>query len=69
MKNEPLTYALIEKKIDLYIKDVGDDKPGIVERLSFWTATVLCLPLLLSTQFVKSQIGVFSPLWLARHSC
>ena len=49
MTNEPLTYALIEKKIDQYVKDVGDDKPGITERLALWTVTVLWLPLLLST--------------------
>lgn len=55
MTNEPLTYALIEKKIDQYAKDVGDDKPGVVERLAFWTTMVLWMPLLLAAQFVKSR--------------
>lgn len=60
MTNEPLSYALIEKKIDQYAKDVGDNKPGIVERLVFGTAMVLWLPLLLAPQFLKSRIGVFA---------
>lgn len=59
MTNESLTYALIEKKIDLYVKNVGNDKPGIVERLAFGTTMALWMPLLLSTQFVKSRAGIF----------
>jgi hypothetical protein len=58
MTNEPLTYALIEKKIDQYAKDVGDDKPGIVERLAFGTTMVLWMPLLLATQFAKSRVAL-----------
>ncbi|KRE86733.1 hypothetical protein ASG75_00685 [Rhodanobacter sp. Soil772] len=58
MTNESLTYALIEKKIDQYVKDVGDDKPGIVERLAFGTTMVSWMPLLLATQFAKSQVAV-----------
>jgi hypothetical protein len=58
MTNEPLTYALIEKKIDQYVKDVGDEKPGILERLAFGTAMVSWMPLLLATQFVKSRTAV-----------
>lgn len=58
MTNEPLSYALIEKNIDRYAKDVGDDKPGIVERLAFGTVMVLWLPLLLASQFVKSWAAV-----------
>lgn len=59
MTNESLTYALIEKKIDQYVKDVGDDKPGIVERLAFGTTMLSWMPLLLATQFVKSRTAVF----------
>ena len=58
MTNEPLTYALIEKKIDQYAKDVGDDKSGIVERLAFGTTMVSWMPLLLATQFAKSGPAV-----------
>lgn len=58
MTNEPLTYALIEKKIDQYAKNVGDDKPGIVERLAFGATMVLCMPLLLATQFAKSRVAL-----------
>lgn len=60
MTNEVLSYALIEKMIDQYVKDVGDDKPGIVERLAFGAAMVLWLPLLLATQFARSQIGALA---------
>jgi len=59
MTNEPLTYALIEKKIDRYAKDVDDDKPDIVERLAFGTAMVSWIPLLLAIQFLKSRAAVF----------
>lgn len=55
MTNEQLTYALIEKEIDRYAKDVGDDKPGVVERLALGTAMVSWMPLLLAAQFVKSR--------------
>ena len=55
MTNEPLTYALIEKKIVQYVRDVEDDRPGIVERLAFGTAMVSWMPLLLAAQFVKSR--------------
>lgn len=55
MTNKPLTYALIEKKIDRYVKDVGDDKPGMLERFALGTAMVSWIPLLLATQFVKSR--------------
>ena len=58
MTNEPLTYALIEKKIDQYAKDVGDDKPGVVECLAFWTTMVLWMPLLLAAQFAKSRAAL-----------
>lgn len=58
MTNESLTYALIEKKIDQYAKDVGDDKPGIVERLAFGVAMVSWLPLMLATQFAKSRVAL-----------
>jgi hypothetical protein len=55
MTNEPLTYALIEKKIDQYVKDVADDKPNIVERLAFGTTMASWMPLLIAGQFAKSQ--------------
>lgn len=58
MTNEPLTYALIEKKIDQYAKDVGNDKPGLVERLAFGATMVSLIPLLLATQFGKSRTVV-----------
>jgi hypothetical protein len=58
MTNELLTYALIEKKIDQYVKDVGDDKPGIVERLALGTTMVSWMPLLLAIQFLKSRTAV-----------
>lgn len=58
MTNEPLTYALIEKKIDKYLEDVGDDTPGIIERLTLGTVMVSCGPLLLATQFLRSRTGV-----------
>jgi len=58
MTNEPLTYALIEKRIDQYAKDVGDDKPGIVERLALGTTMVSWIPLLLAIQFLKSRTAV-----------
>lgn len=60
MTNELLTYALIEKKIEQYAKDIEDGKPSILERLAFGTAMVLWLPLLLATQFVKSRIGALA---------
>lgn len=60
MTNELLSYALIEKKIAQYVKDVGDDKPGIVERLAFGTTMVSWMPLLLATQFAKSRTAVFT---------
>jgi len=60
MTNEPLTYALIEKEIDQYAKDVGDDKPGLAERLAWSTTMVSWLPLLLVTQFVKSRIAALA---------
>lgn len=60
MTNEPLTYALIEKKIGQYFKDVWDDKPGVVERLAFGVVTVSLMPLLLAIQFAKSQTAVIA---------
>src|SRR5690606_9297523 len=47
-----------EKKIDQYVRDVEDDRPGIVERLAFGTAMVSWIPLLLAVQFLKSRTAV-----------
>lgn len=58
MTNESLTYALIEQKIDQYVKNVVDDKPGSVERVAMLVAFVPLIPLLLVVQFVKSLIGL-----------
>ncbi|TPG05382.1 hypothetical protein EAH88_15575 [Rhodanobacter glycinis] len=58
MTNEPLTYALIEKMIDQYAKDLADDKPNIVERLAFGTTMASWMPLLIATQFAKSRTAV-----------
>jgi len=55
MTNDSLNYALIEEKVAQYAKDVGDDKPGNVERLALGVAMALWLPLLLATQFAKSH--------------
>jgi hypothetical protein len=40
MTDDELTYALIEGKIDQYVKKVTDDKPGRVERAAFLTAFI-----------------------------
>jgi len=69
MTNDSLTYALIEQNIERYAKNLADDKPGIVERWAFGVATVLWLPLLFATQFVKSRavltfLGLFATLLL-----
>lgn len=55
MTNEPLTYALIEKKIGRYVQDAADDKPGRAERLAFGAFMVSWIALLLVLQFTRSQ--------------
>lgn len=58
MTNEPLTYSLIEKKIEQYVKEVSDEKPSALERGTVLISVGLLIAVCVAVTFVKSVIAL-----------
>ncbi|WP_377317946.1 hypothetical protein [Rhodanobacter ginsengisoli] len=58
MTNEPLTYALIEKKIEKYARDVSDEKLGALERRAALASVGLLVSVCTAAPFVKSSVAL-----------
>lgn len=58
MTNEPLTYALIEKKIEQYVKEVSDEGSGSLERSAVLVSVGLLISVCAAAPFVKSIVAL-----------
>ena len=58
MTNEPLTYSLIEKEIEQYIKEASDGKPGTLERGAVLISVGLLIVVCIAAPFVKSVVAL-----------